>query len=195
MQIIRLVVAGQIDAKTAGLVLYALQTASANLARTNFEPYMRSMVLDPRTVSESQLGRNVWDVPTSPRRKRRRKRTTKKKPPPRQRPLHALSVPQRGARSSPESVPPPMSTWTRFGKRSAPRSEERCPISPPPTYTGTMGIAADECRQNILQSAAGEDALSFHPLIRVGYEFLGSFSDGSCSRPCSVATAICLDLR
>ena len=61
MQIIRLVVAGQIDAKTAGLVLYALQTASANLARTNFEPYMRNVVLDPRNVSESQLGKNVWE--------------------------------------------------------------------------------------------------------------------------------------
>ena len=61
MQIIRLVVAGQIDAKTAGLVLYGLQTASANLARTNFEPYMRNVVLDPRDVSESQLGRNIWE--------------------------------------------------------------------------------------------------------------------------------------
>ena len=40
MQIMRLIVAGQIEGKTAGLLLYALQTASFNLQRTNFAPYM-----------------------------------------------------------------------------------------------------------------------------------------------------------
>jgi hypothetical protein len=36
MQITRLLIAGDIDTKTAGLVLYALQTASCNLSRTRF---------------------------------------------------------------------------------------------------------------------------------------------------------------
>src|SRR5271169_720005 len=36
MQIMRLIITGQIDGKSAGLLLYALQTASANLQSTNF---------------------------------------------------------------------------------------------------------------------------------------------------------------
>jgi hypothetical protein len=61
MQIMRLIVAGQIDGKTAGLLLYALQTASANLPRTNFAPYMHDVVLDLKTVHETPLGANIWE--------------------------------------------------------------------------------------------------------------------------------------
>ena len=38
MQIMRLIVAKQIDNKQAGLLLYALQTASCNLKHLSFEP-------------------------------------------------------------------------------------------------------------------------------------------------------------
>ena len=38
MQVMRLILNGQVDPKTAGLLLYALQTASSNLSRINFEP-------------------------------------------------------------------------------------------------------------------------------------------------------------
>jgi hypothetical protein len=61
MQIMRLVVSGHIDGKTAGLLLYALQTASANLPRTTFEPRMHEVVLDPRYVDETSLGMSVWE--------------------------------------------------------------------------------------------------------------------------------------
>ncbi len=61
MQIMRLVVSGHIDGKTAGLLLYALQTASANLPRTSFEPRMHDVVLDPRDVDETSLGMRVWE--------------------------------------------------------------------------------------------------------------------------------------
>ena len=61
MQIMRLIVAGQIDGKTAGLLLYALQTASANLPRVRFEPYLHDVVLDPKTVDETPLQAHVWD--------------------------------------------------------------------------------------------------------------------------------------
>lgn len=50
MHIIRLIVSGQIDTKQAGLILYALQTASANLSRINFEPSWRKVVVDPASV-------------------------------------------------------------------------------------------------------------------------------------------------
>ena len=61
MQIMRLIIAGQIDGKAAGLLLYALQTASANLSRTMFEPYIRSIVVDPASIAETRLGAQAWD--------------------------------------------------------------------------------------------------------------------------------------
>jgi hypothetical protein len=60
MQIMRLIITGQIDGKNAGLLLYALQTASANLARTNFAPYLHEMVLDPKTVNQTPLRAHIW---------------------------------------------------------------------------------------------------------------------------------------
>jgi hypothetical protein len=61
MQIMRLVAAGRIELKAAGLMLYALQTASSNLRRTSFEPYMHNVVLDPRAVDETPLGASIWE--------------------------------------------------------------------------------------------------------------------------------------
>ena len=61
MQVMRLILSGQIDAKNAGLLLYALQTASSNLARTNFEPTIKTrVVIDPRTVDQTPLGEDPW---------------------------------------------------------------------------------------------------------------------------------------
>ena len=61
MQIMRLILSGQIDPKTAGLLLYALQTASSNLSRINFEPVIKTcVVIDPRTVDQTQLGEDPW---------------------------------------------------------------------------------------------------------------------------------------
>jgi hypothetical protein len=60
MQIMRLIISGEIDGKNAGLLLYALQTASSNLPRTSFEPYIHNVVLDPKTVGEAQLGSYIW---------------------------------------------------------------------------------------------------------------------------------------
>jgi hypothetical protein len=61
MQIMRLIIGGQIDGKTAGLLLYALQTASANLPRVRFDPFMHDVVLDPKTVNETPLSAHVWE--------------------------------------------------------------------------------------------------------------------------------------
>ena len=62
MQIMRLILRGQIDPKSAGLLLYALQTASVNLRHTEFEPRPQThIVLDPRDVSETPLGERQWD--------------------------------------------------------------------------------------------------------------------------------------
>jgi len=61
MQVMRLILSGQIDAKNAGLLLYALQTASTNLSRTNFEPTIKTrVVIDPRTVNQTPLGEDPW---------------------------------------------------------------------------------------------------------------------------------------
>jgi hypothetical protein len=61
MQVMRLVLSGQVDPKTAGLLLYALQTASSNLSRINFEPAVKTrVVIDPRTVDQTPLGEDPW---------------------------------------------------------------------------------------------------------------------------------------
>jgi len=61
MQVMRLLVSGEMDSKTAGLLLYALQTASFNLRRTNFEPsFKHDVVIDPSRVDETPLGGMLW---------------------------------------------------------------------------------------------------------------------------------------
>src|SRR5580700_2769053 len=60
MQIMRLIVAGQIDGKTAGLLLYALQTASATLPRVRSEPSAHDIVLDEKPVNQTPLGAKIW---------------------------------------------------------------------------------------------------------------------------------------
>ena len=54
------IIAGQIEGKTAGLLLYALQTASSNLPRTNFQPYLHDVVLDVETVNRTPLNSQIW---------------------------------------------------------------------------------------------------------------------------------------
>ncbi len=61
MQIMRLLLAGQIEHKTASLLLYALQTASTNLRLTKFDPRVHEVILDPRQASSSPLDeRHLW---------------------------------------------------------------------------------------------------------------------------------------
>jgi hypothetical protein len=61
MQIMRLIITGQIDGKNAGLLLYALQTASTNLARTSFQPRMHDVVLDVNALHETPLSAHIWE--------------------------------------------------------------------------------------------------------------------------------------
>jgi hypothetical protein len=62
MQIMRLLLTGQIEHKTASLLLYALQTASTNLRQTNFKPWIHEVILDPRDAAESILdAHHLWD--------------------------------------------------------------------------------------------------------------------------------------
>jgi hypothetical protein len=61
MQIMRLILTGQIEHKTASLLLYALQTASTNLRSTKFEPHMHEVILNPRDARDIPLDCNAWD--------------------------------------------------------------------------------------------------------------------------------------
>jgi hypothetical protein len=62
MQVMRGMLNGRLDAKTAGLMLYALQTASINLRHTSFEPLSKTaVVIDPRRVDETPLGGFPWE--------------------------------------------------------------------------------------------------------------------------------------
>src|SRR5213080_2115583 len=59
-QIMRMSVCRQVDTKSAGLLLYALQIASANLRRTGFEPYHRNVTVDLFRVPERIIGDEAW---------------------------------------------------------------------------------------------------------------------------------------
>jgi len=61
MQVLRLILAKQLEPKVAGLLLYGLQTASLNLKHADFEPYQPKVVIEPRSVGDTLLGANVWD--------------------------------------------------------------------------------------------------------------------------------------
>jgi hypothetical protein len=76
---------GKIDARTAGLVLYALQTASANLKRTAFEPKLPTTVVLDITAPDRPIGATAWspqenceyeDVEKVLREQRRREEST-----------------------------------------------------------------------------------------------------------------------
>jgi hypothetical protein len=61
MQVMHLILAGQVDPKTAGLLLYALQTASLNLRHMKLEPFHHeSVVIDPRAVADNGVDEDAW---------------------------------------------------------------------------------------------------------------------------------------
>jgi hypothetical protein len=61
-QVTRMLLSGAIDQRTAGLLLYSLQIASSNLARTSFEPSDKhSVVIHPNQVANSRLHSHLWE--------------------------------------------------------------------------------------------------------------------------------------
>jgi hypothetical protein len=62
VQVMRLLVTQQIDHRTAALMLYALQTASANLKHTLFEPEPTRVVIDRKSVNRRPLGVSAWST-------------------------------------------------------------------------------------------------------------------------------------
>jgi hypothetical protein len=61
-EMLRLLATHQIDHKTAGLMLYALQTASANLRKTSFEPEPTMVVIDRECVEQRPIGASAWST-------------------------------------------------------------------------------------------------------------------------------------
>jgi hypothetical protein len=55
-QIMRLLAAGQIERKTASLMLYSLQIATTNLQHTSFEPCLPNAVVDPEAIGKPHPG-------------------------------------------------------------------------------------------------------------------------------------------
>ncbi len=61
MKVIQMLASGRMDRKTAGLILYALQTASSNLRHTNFEARNATdIVIDRDTVSATCIDGPQW---------------------------------------------------------------------------------------------------------------------------------------
>src|SRR5438552_8250186 len=59
-QIMRMIVCRQVEPKSAGLLLYGLQIASANPRRTRFEPYHKDVTVDLFRVPERIIGDEAW---------------------------------------------------------------------------------------------------------------------------------------
>jgi hypothetical protein len=60
-QVMRLVLSQKINPKEAGLLLYALQIASANLKRTEFQPRdEKNVVIDPALLAQAGVGVDSW---------------------------------------------------------------------------------------------------------------------------------------
>ena len=55
-EVIRLMMTRQVDHRTAALTLYALQTASANLKHTSFEPPPMTVVIDRECAGQRPIG-------------------------------------------------------------------------------------------------------------------------------------------
>ncbi|MFZ0772433.1 MAG: hypothetical protein WCA49_19495 [Candidatus Sulfotelmatobacter sp.] len=62
MQVMQLLAWGQMDRKTAGLLLFALQTATSNLRNVNFEPEEPTdVVINREDVQRTDIGGPQWD--------------------------------------------------------------------------------------------------------------------------------------
>ncbi len=59
-EVMRHLVTQEIDHRTAALMLYALQTASANLKNTSFEPEPTLVVIDRECVERRPIGASAW---------------------------------------------------------------------------------------------------------------------------------------
>jgi hypothetical protein len=60
MQVMQMVADHRMDYKAAGIMLYALQTATLNLRNTNFEPEMTDVVINRRAVARTSLNGPQW---------------------------------------------------------------------------------------------------------------------------------------
>lgn len=61
MEVIRMILSHQIEHKTASLLLYALQTASSNLRKTDFDPIIHNVILHPRDAANTPLNYRGWE--------------------------------------------------------------------------------------------------------------------------------------
>ncbi len=61
MKVIQMLASGRMDHKTAGLILYALQTATVNLRHADFEPDdVSEIVIDRDTVNATSINGPQW---------------------------------------------------------------------------------------------------------------------------------------
>jgi len=61
-EVMRLLVTQEVDHKTGALLLYAMQTASANMKHTSFEPEPTQVVIDRECVERRPLGATAWST-------------------------------------------------------------------------------------------------------------------------------------
>jgi hypothetical protein len=63
MEVMRMLITRRVDHRTAGLLLYGLQTSSANLRWTTFEPELPTqVVIDEECVEHRPIGATAWSI-------------------------------------------------------------------------------------------------------------------------------------
>ena len=133
-QVMRLVLHHDVDYKTAGLLLYALQTASSNLRQTKFEALRHDVILDPRDAADTSLGKESGTTKIL-----KRTRTTtpnpsawKKKPNAPPRPCRKIPAAQSRCRAPPKVLReiPPLQARQRATARCSTLQKD-LPAKPP----------------------------------------------------------------
>ena len=67
MQVTQLLIRGRLDPKIAGLLLYAMQTASNNLRKMTLEPpEPQQVVIDPEAAENACIGDHAWQLDEFP---------------------------------------------------------------------------------------------------------------------------------
>src|SRR5260370_2157340 len=76
MKVMQMLGSGRLDHRTAGLMLYALQTASCNLRNLSFEPSESTdVVIDRDDIHRTYIGGQQWFEKISTMTPRTKKRT------------------------------------------------------------------------------------------------------------------------
>jgi len=155
MQVMRLILAGQLDPKAAGLLLYALQTASLNLRRMTLAPFRReTVVIDPRTVADNGLEQDPWSKEQFKREKQLKRAAEAKQIEAKQAELKQAEAKQAEAKKLETALPSPTSgdgQWKKPPQSEKPAVASLAHPSLPQPIPEIIGMSRDPSPAECIQ--------------------------------------------